>query len=59
MEKLEYLQDMDIPESLLDGVPSHRVIWLRQQGEAYYAAGLRDINEERRLAILAVCEGND
>lgn len=55
LDKLEYLQKLDIPESVLEGIPAHRVIWLQQQGEAYYAAGLRDINIERRLAILAVC----
>ena len=55
LDKLEYLQALDIPEALLEDVPSHRIIWLRQEGEAYYADGLRDINEKRRLAILAVC----
>lgn len=55
LEKLEYLKELNIPDSVLEGIPSHRVIWLRQQGEAYYADGLRDINETRRLAILAVC----
>lgn len=55
LDKLEYLKELNIPESVLEGIPSHRVIWLRQQGEAYYADGLRDINETRRLAILAVC----
>ncbi|WP_010303452.1 Tn3 family transposase [Candidatus Odyssella thessalonicensis] len=55
LEKLEYLQELDIPESLLDGIPTHRVIWLQQQGEAYYADGLRDIKEERQMAILATC----
>lgn len=55
LEKLEYLREMSIPESVLEGIPLHRIIWLRQQGEAYYADGLRDINETRRFAILAVC----
>lgn len=55
LEKLEYLQELDIPESLLDGIPAHRVIWLQQQGETYYADGLRDIKEERQMAILATC----
>ena len=55
LDKLEYLQNLNIPESLLEGLPPHRIIWLRQQGEAYYADGLRDINEKRRLAILSVC----
>lgn len=53
--KLEYLKELNIQESVLEGIPSHRVICLRQQGESYYADGLRDINETRRLAILAVC----
>jgi TnpA family transposase len=55
LDKLEYLKELNIPEAVLEGIPPHRVIWLRQQGEAYYADGLRDINETRRLAILAVC----
>ena len=55
LDKLEYLQELHIPVSVLEDIPAHRVIWLRQQGEAYYADGLRDINETRRLAILAVC----
>jgi TnpA family transposase len=55
LDKLEYLQELNVPSSVLEGIPSHRVIWLRQQGEAYYADGLRDIHETRRLAILAVC----
>lgn len=55
LEKLEYLKELDIPESVSEGIPLHRIIWLRQQGEAYYADGLRDINETRRFAILAVC----
>jgi hypothetical protein len=28
---------------------------LRRQGERYYADGMRDLPEDRRLAILAVC----
>ncbi|MBW8358962.1 MAG: Tn3 family transposase [Weeksellaceae bacterium] len=55
LEKLEYLQELDIPGSLLEGIPAHRVIWLQQQGETYYADGLRDIKEERQMAILAAC----
>jgi len=55
LEKLEYLKTFTIPESLLEGIPAHRITWLRQQGEAYYADGLRNINESRRLSILAVC----
>lgn len=40
LDKLEYLQELDIPETLLEGVPAHRIIWLHQQGEAYYALSL-------------------
>src|SRR3546814_5897770 len=55
MDRLEYLQRFDLPADLLDGVPAHRVIRLRRQGERYYADGMRDLPEDRRLAILAVC----
>ncbi|MBN9142546.1 MULTISPECIES: Tn3 family transposase [unclassified Novosphingobium] len=55
MDRLEYLQDVDLPADLVTGVPPHRVARLRRQGERYYADGMRDLPEERRLAILAVC----
>jgi hypothetical protein len=37
------------------GVPPHGRARLRRQGERYYADGMRDLPEDRRLAILAVC----
>src|SRR3546814_3801040 len=55
MDRLEYLQRFDLPADLLDGVPAHRVTRLRRQGERYYADGMRDLPEDKRLAILAVC----
>ncbi len=55
LDRLEYLQRIDLPEDLLAGVPAHRVTRLRRQGERYYADGMRDLPEDRRLAILAVC----
>ncbi|BAI95364.1 transposase (plasmid) [Sphingobium sp. TA15] len=55
MDRLEYLRRFDLPADLLDGVPAHRVTRLRRQGERYYADGMRDLPEDRRLAILAVC----
>src|SRR3546814_1614724 len=55
MDRLEYLQRFDLPADLLDGVPAHRVTRLRRQGERYYADGMRDLPEDRRLAVLAVC----
>ena len=55
LDRLEYLQRLDLPENLLAGVPAHRVGRLRRQGERYYADGMRDLPENRRIAILAVC----
>ena len=55
LDQLEYLQKLDIPEFVLADIPAHRIVWLRQQGEAYYADGLRNISETRQVAILAVC----
>src|SRR3546814_16953304 len=52
---LEDLQRFDVPADLLDGVPAQRVTRLRRQSERYYADGMRDLPEDRRLAILAVC----
>jgi hypothetical protein len=40
MDRLEYLQDVDLPADLVTGVPPHRVAWLRRQGERYYADGM-------------------
>jgi TnpA family transposase len=54
LERLEYLQELDVPASVLDGIPKSRVVWLLQQADAYYADGLRDLKDERRYAILAV-----
>lgn len=55
LDRLEYLQQLRLPDDLLAKVPLHRVTQLRRQGERYYADGLRDLPQERRLAILAVC----
>jgi len=55
LDRLEHLQRIDLPQDLLAGVPAHRVTRLRRQGERYYADGMRDLPEDRRLAILAVC----
>lgn len=55
MERLKYIQKLNVSDNILEGVPEHRIIWLRQQGEAYYADSLSAINEDRRFAILAVC----
>ena len=45
-----------VPEGLFGGdIPPHRVTRLRRQGERYFADGLRELPDSRRLAILVVC----
>lgn len=36
-------------------MPPRRIARLRRQGERYFAGDLRDISDDRRLAVLAVC----
>ena len=55
LERLEWLEELAIPAEVIAGVSPHRIARLRRQGERYYADGLRDVPEARRLAILAVC----
>jgi Transposase. len=55
LDRLEFLQEMNLLPDILAGVPPHRVTRLQRQGERYFADGLRDISSDRRLAILAVC----
>ena len=55
LERLEFLQTIDLSPVVLTDIPPHRVTRLRRQGERYFADGLRDISGDRRLAILAVC----
>ena len=55
LDRLEFLQGIDLPNGLLDDVPAHRITRLRRQGERYFADGLRELPDSRRLAILAVC----
>jgi len=55
LERLEFLQHIDLPPNVLAEIPPHRVTRLRRQGERYFADGLRDISGDRRSAILAVC----
>ena len=44
-----------ISYDVIADIPLHRIVRLRRQGERYYADGLRELPEVRRLAILAVC----
>jgi TnpA family transposase len=55
LDQLDWVRKIGVLETVLDGTPAHRVTRLRRQGERYYADGLRDLPEDRRLAILAVC----
>ena len=53
LDRLEHLRRLDVPESLFHDVPAHRITRLRRQGERYFADGLRELPDSRRLAILA------
>jgi Domain of unknown function (DUF4158) len=55
LDRLDTLRAIDLHQAVAEGVPAHRVTSLRRQGERYYADGLRDVPENRRLAILAAC----
>lgn len=55
LDRLDLLQNLDLSPDILTGIPPHRVARLKRQGERYFADGLRDLSDNRRLAILAVC----
>lgn len=55
LDRLAFLQDFNLSPDLFEGVPAHRITRLRRQGERYFADGLRDLPDDRRHAILAVC----
>ena len=55
LDRLEHLRRLAVPEGLFHDVPAHRITRLRRQGERYFADGLRELPDSRRLAILAVC----
>lgn len=55
LDRLEFLNDFNLPYNILEGIPPHRITRLRRQGERYFTDGLVDISSDRRLAILAVC----
>lgn len=55
LDRLDFLQNLDLSPDILAGIPPHRVTRLKRQGERYFADGLRDLSDNRRLAILAVC----
>lgn len=55
MDRLEFLQRIDLPHGFLEGIPAHRITRLRRHGEHHFADGLRELPNNRRLAILAAC----
>ena len=55
LDRLEFLQAIELSPAVLDDIPAHRITRLRRQGERYFTDGLGDISGDRRLAILAVC----
>lgn len=55
LDRLEFLGDLGLSPDVLNDVLLHRVARLRRHGERYFADEVRDISNDRRLAILAVC----
>ncbi|KZL12950.1 Tn3 transposase DDE domain protein [Pseudovibrio axinellae] len=55
LDRLEFLQKLKLPRQVIEGVALHRITRLKRQGERYFADGLRDLSDDRRYAILAVC----
>ena len=55
LDRLEFLQGLGLTPAVLNCVPPHRITRLRRQGERYFTDDLRDISDDRRLAILAAC----
>lgn len=51
LDRLDYLHAFEIPYSILDDIPPHRVTRLKRQGERYFAQGLRDLSHDRRMAF--------
>jgi TnpA family transposase len=55
LDRLAFLKNLELSPDILADIPPHRVARLKRQGERYFADGLRDLSDKRRLAILAVC----
>lgn len=55
LDRLELIIEINVSSDCFINVPPHRIARLRRQGERYFADGMRDLPEHRRLAILAVC----
>lgn len=55
LDRLELLQSIDLPLSILEGIPQHRINRLRRHGERYFINDLRRLDEHKRIPIIAVC----
>ena len=55
LDRLEFLQKVNISRAILEGIPAHRISRLRRHGERYFIDDLRDMISERRYAIMVVC----
>ena len=55
LDRLHHVRRVRVPDDLFEGVPAHRITRLRRHGERYFADGLRELPQNRRSAILAVC----
>ncbi len=55
LDRLEYLQGLGLTPAVLKDVLPHRITRLRRQGERYFTHDLRDVSDDRRLAVLAAC----
>ena len=55
MDRLEKLQSLAVPASIVEGLPAHQIQRWRRHGERYFADDLRDLSEDRRYAIMAIC----
>ena len=51
LDRLDLLQNLDLSPDILTGIPPHRIARLKRQGERYFADGLRDLSDNRRLAL--------
>ena len=55
LDRLEYLNSLNIPPDAIIGIPPHRISRLRRQGERHFADSLREQPDDHRWSILAVC----
>ena len=55
LDRLERLQKLGLPEDIFNGLPSHKIKRLRRHGERYFASDLRELFDDKRYAIMAVC----